>query len=134
MNGFCESSSPSSTLVGRERTWAVIDAVQRVAEARGVAMAEVALAWVTDRPGVTATILGARTTGQLRTNLGASDLRLSAAETAALPIRTNGDIVEQQVVGPRQQYDQRYPGQREAEGGAEARQCGASCSRHFPGV
>ena len=69
---------------GTERTWAVIDAVQRVAEARGVAMAEVALAWVTDRPGVTATILGARTTGQLRTNLGASDLRLSAAETAAL--------------------------------------------------
>ena len=26
-------------------------------------MAEVALAWVTDRPGVTSTILGARTTG-----------------------------------------------------------------------
>ena len=47
-------------------------------------MAEVALAWVTDRPGVTATILGARTTEQLRTNLGAADLHLSAAETAAL--------------------------------------------------
>ncbi len=69
---------------GTERTWAVIDAVQRVAEARGVSMAEVALAWVTDRPGVTATIVGARTTEQLRTNLGAADLHLSAAETAAL--------------------------------------------------
>jgi aryl-alcohol dehydrogenase-like predicted oxidoreductase len=69
---------------GTERTWAVIDAVQRVAEARGVSMAEVALAWVTDRPGVTATILGARTTEQLRTNLSAADLHLSAAETAAL--------------------------------------------------
>jgi aryl-alcohol dehydrogenase-like predicted oxidoreductase len=69
---------------GTERTWAVIDAVQRVAEARGVSMAEVALAWVTDRPGVTATILGARTTEQLRTNLGAADLHLSTAETAAL--------------------------------------------------
>jgi aryl-alcohol dehydrogenase (NADP+) len=69
---------------GTERTWQVIDAVQRVADERGVSMAEVALAWVTDRPGVTATILGARTTDQLRTNLGAADLHLSAAETAAL--------------------------------------------------
>jgi aryl-alcohol dehydrogenase-like predicted oxidoreductase len=69
---------------GTERTWSVIDAVQRAAEARGVSMAEVALAWVTDRPGVTATILGARTTEQLRANLGAADLHLSAAETAAL--------------------------------------------------
>jgi aryl-alcohol dehydrogenase-like predicted oxidoreductase len=69
---------------GTERTWQVVEAVQRVAEQRGVSMAEVALAWVTDRPGVTSTILGARTTGQLRTNLGAADLHLSAAETAAL--------------------------------------------------
>ena len=69
---------------GTERTWSVVEAVRRVAEARGVSMAEVALAWVTDRPGVSATILGARTTGQLRANLGAADLHLSTAETAAL--------------------------------------------------
>jgi aryl-alcohol dehydrogenase-like predicted oxidoreductase len=69
---------------GTERTWAVIEAVQRVAETRGDSMAEVALAWVTDRPGVTATILGARTTEQLRTNLAAADLHLTSAETAAL--------------------------------------------------
>jgi len=42
---------------GTERTWNVIDAVQKVAEDRGVSMAEVALAWVTDRPGVTSTML-----------------------------------------------------------------------------
>ncbi len=35
---------------GTDRTWAIIDAVQKVAEDRGVSMAEVALAWVTDRP------------------------------------------------------------------------------------
>jgi aryl-alcohol dehydrogenase-like predicted oxidoreductase len=69
---------------GSERTWRIIEAVQEVAEARGVSMAEVALAWVTDRPGVTATILGARTTEQLRTNLGAAGLHLTPAETAAL--------------------------------------------------
>jgi aryl-alcohol dehydrogenase (NADP+) len=69
---------------GTDRTWNVIDAVQKVAEDRGVSMAEVALAWVTDRPGVTSTILGARTTDQLETNLHAADLHLSAEETAAL--------------------------------------------------
>jgi aryl-alcohol dehydrogenase-like predicted oxidoreductase len=69
---------------GTERTWQIIDAVQQVAEDRGVSMAEVALAWVTDRPGVTSTIIGARTTEQLRTNLRAADLHLTADETAAL--------------------------------------------------
>jgi aryl-alcohol dehydrogenase-like predicted oxidoreductase len=69
---------------GTDRTWDVIDAVQRVAEARGISMAEVALAWVTDRPGVTSTILGARTLEQLDTNLKAAGLHLTAEETAAL--------------------------------------------------
>lgn len=69
---------------GTERTWNVVEAVQGVAEARGVSMAEVALAWVTDRPSVTSTILGARTLEQLETNLKAADLHLSPEETAAL--------------------------------------------------
>lgn len=66
------------------RTWHIIDAVQQVAEGRGVSMAEVALAWVTDRPGVTSTILGARTLAQLETNLKAADLHLTPEETTAL--------------------------------------------------
>jgi len=69
---------------GTERTWNTIDAVQKVAEDRGISMAEVALAWVTDRPAVTSTILGARTTEQLQTNLKAADLHLTDAENAAL--------------------------------------------------
>jgi aryl-alcohol dehydrogenase-like predicted oxidoreductase len=69
---------------GQGRTWDVIEATEKVAGERGVSMAEVALAWVSDRPGVTATILGARTIAQLETNLRAADLRLTAAETAAL--------------------------------------------------
>ncbi|MGK5683706.1 aldo/keto reductase [Actinoplanes sp. URMC 104] len=67
-----------------ERTWDVVEAVQRIAEARGVSMAEVALAWVTDRPGVTSTILGARTLEQLEANLRAAGLHLSDEETTAL--------------------------------------------------
>src|ERR1017187_104513 len=69
---------------GTRRTWEVIDAVQKISEERGVSMAEVALSWVTARPAVTATILGARTAGQLETNLRAADLHLTPAETAVL--------------------------------------------------
>jgi aryl-alcohol dehydrogenase-like predicted oxidoreductase len=69
---------------GTERTWDIIEAVQSIAEGRGVPMAEVALSWVTDRPGVTSTILGARTVEQLETNLRSAELQLTAAETAVL--------------------------------------------------
>ncbi len=69
---------------GQERTWAVVEAVQAVAEARGVSMAQIALAWLTDRPTVTSTILGARTLEQLEDNLGAAGLHLTGPETAQL--------------------------------------------------
>jgi aryl-alcohol dehydrogenase-like predicted oxidoreductase len=67
-----------------ERTWRVIDAVGSVAKARGVSMAQVALAWLVDRPAVTSVILGARTLEQLDDNLGAAELHLSTEETARL--------------------------------------------------
>lgn len=67
-----------------ERTWDVVDAVRAVADARGVTPAQVALAWVTDRPAVSSTILGARTVDQLDGNLAAADLVLSEEETSRL--------------------------------------------------
>ncbi|MBV9594804.1 MAG: aldo/keto reductase [Actinobacteria bacterium] len=69
---------------GTERTWQIIDAVREVAEARGCDMVQVALAWVTNRPAVTSTILGARTIEQLLTNLAAADVHLTDTETARL--------------------------------------------------
>jgi aryl-alcohol dehydrogenase-like predicted oxidoreductase len=67
-----------------ERTWRVVDEVRSVAEAGGVSMARVALAWLVDRPAVTSVIIGARTLEQLDDNLGAAGLHLSAEETARL--------------------------------------------------
>jgi len=69
-----------------ERTWSVISAVQGVAERRGVSMAEVSLAWLLAQPAVTSVILGARTTDQLETNLGARDLVLTDDELQALDV------------------------------------------------
>jgi aryl-alcohol dehydrogenase-like predicted oxidoreductase len=57
-------------------------------------MAEVALAWVTDRPAVTSTILGARTLGQLETNLRAAQLHLTEAERAALDAASDPHITD----------------------------------------
>ena len=69
---------------GTDRTWAIIAAVQRIAEQRGVSMAQVALSWVTNRPGVTSTILGARTMEQLEDNLGSVEVHLDDEEAAGL--------------------------------------------------
>ena len=69
---------------GTERTWRIVDSVQSVAEGRGVSMAEVALAWVNDRPGISSTILGARTVNQLEANLRSDDLRLTDKENQVL--------------------------------------------------
>ena len=68
----------------QERTWRIVDTVRRVAESRGTSMAQVALAWVADRPAVTSVILGVRTVEQLDDNLGAAGLHLSEDETALL--------------------------------------------------
>lgn len=68
----------------REQTWAVIDAVGEVAADSGVTAAQVALAWVGAQPGVTSVILGARTVEQLRDNLAAADLELSADQLQRL--------------------------------------------------
>ena len=74
---------------GTERTWQVVDAVRKIAADRGVTMAEVALAWVTDRPAVSSTILGARDTGQLEANLRAADLHLTTEEAADLDVASD---------------------------------------------
>ena len=54
----------------------IVDAVAIAARGMNVSPAEIALAWVRDRPGVVAPIVGARTTAQLRTALASEDLEL----------------------------------------------------------
>ncbi|MDQ3030664.1 MAG: aldo/keto reductase [Actinomycetota bacterium] len=63
----------------QQRTWDVLAAVQDGAQELGVPMAQVALAWLRDRPAVSSVILGARTVDQLQQNLAAADLVLPAA-------------------------------------------------------
>ena len=65
-------------------TWAVLDVVAQVADEAGLTMAQVALAWLADRPRVTAPILGNRTVEQLAASLVVGDLHLDPEHTARL--------------------------------------------------
>jgi aryl-alcohol dehydrogenase-like predicted oxidoreductase len=62
----------------------VVAAVERVAAARGIGMAEVALAWLLSRPGVAAPIIGATKMDHLDAALRALDVALSSEEREAL--------------------------------------------------
>ena len=68
----------------QEKLYDIVEVLVEVAKDRGASPAQVALAWLLDRPAVTSVIVGARTNEQLADNLGAADLLLSAEELARL--------------------------------------------------
>ena len=65
----------------------VVDAVQQVAAARGVPMAQVALAWVLAKPVVSCPIVGATKPKHLQDAVASLELELTTAEMAALEER-----------------------------------------------
>jgi aryl-alcohol dehydrogenase-like predicted oxidoreductase len=67
-----------------EQSGQIVDAVAIAARGMNVSAAEIALAWVRDRPGVVAPIVGVRTTSQLRTALASEDLELPTELVQAL--------------------------------------------------
>jgi aryl-alcohol dehydrogenase-like predicted oxidoreductase len=72
-------------LEGRtEEEWALLDRLTAAAREAGCAPGQAAIAWVLTRPFVDATIIGPRTVEQLRDNLGALEVRLSAQAVQAL--------------------------------------------------
>ncbi|WP_256795505.1 aldo/keto reductase [Terrabacter sp. Ter38] len=66
------------------QTTRVADAVAMAARGLGAKPGEVALAWLRDRPGVAAPIVGARTAAQLRSALASLELALPSEIVAAL--------------------------------------------------
>jgi aryl-alcohol dehydrogenase-like predicted oxidoreductase len=62
----------------------IVEAVARVASARGVPRARVALAWVLQKPGITAPIIGATKTHHVPDAVQALDLELTKDEIAQL--------------------------------------------------
>jgi aryl-alcohol dehydrogenase-like predicted oxidoreductase len=67
-----------------EKLYDTIEVAVEIGKAHGVSAAQVSLAWTLAQPGVTSLIVGARTLDQLRDNLAAGDLELSAEEISRL--------------------------------------------------
>ncbi len=93
--------------VDRARLPRVLAALRKVAEATGVSVARVALAWHLTRPFVTSVIIGAKSRDQLVDNLAATEVRLSPEhvklldEASALPPEYPGWMFEFQNREPR---------------------------------
>jgi aryl-alcohol dehydrogenase-like predicted oxidoreductase len=70
--------------VQRDRAFDCIDAMRPMAQARGVSVAQIALAWLLHQPPVTSVIVGAKRPDQLADNLAATQVRLGADELQQL--------------------------------------------------
>lgn len=70
--------------VDRARAFRCVDAMRPIAQAHGVSIARVALAWLLHQPGVASVIIGAKTNEQLADNIGATDLRISESDLQTL--------------------------------------------------
>ncbi len=68
----------------REPDFAVVDAVETIAKARGVSNMQIALAWVLRNPAITAPIVGTSKSGHLNDAVGALSLQLTDEEIKAL--------------------------------------------------
>jgi len=67
-----------------DKLYDTIDVLVQVGDAHGVSAAQVALAWVLGRPGISTLVIGARTSEQLADNLAAADLALTDDEVDRL--------------------------------------------------
>lgn len=98
--------------VDKPRAWDCVDAMRPIAQARGVSVAQVALAWLLQQPAVSSVIVGAKRPEQLDDNIAATQLRLSVDELAriaqagALPSEYPGWMLERQGEVRRKQLAQ----------------------------
>ena len=79
-----ESDTYQKELYSGNTDWPVVDAVQRIAAARGVSAAQVGLAWLLSKPAVTAPIVGASQVVQLEEAIAAVELVLTEDECVEL--------------------------------------------------
>jgi aryl-alcohol dehydrogenase-like predicted oxidoreductase len=88
--------------VNTDRVYDCVEAMEPIAEAHNVSVAQIALAWLLHRPWVTSVITGAKTSEQLSDNLKAVDVKLTAEDMAvldrvsALPSEYPGWMLERQ--------------------------------------
>jgi aryl-alcohol dehydrogenase-like predicted oxidoreductase len=70
--------------VDKEKAYDIIDVMKDIGDARGVSVAQIALAWLLHQKHVTSVIIGARTEAQLADNIAATQVELSSDDLAKL--------------------------------------------------
>jgi aryl-alcohol dehydrogenase-like predicted oxidoreductase len=88
--------------INKDRAYDVIEAMRPIADAKGVSVAQIALAWLLHQDAVTSVIVGAKRVDQLTDNIAASEVKLSEADlntlndVSALPAEYPGWMLERQ--------------------------------------
>lgn len=77
-------SNPMQRRRWTEGVFAAIEELTPIAEAKGVSLSQLAIAWCMSRPGVTSAIIGPRTMEQLEDNLKAEAITLTEEENRAI--------------------------------------------------
>ncbi|MCD1633458.1 aldo/keto reductase [Martelella mediterranea] len=88
--------------VDKERGFATIDVMREIANAKGVSVAQIALAWLLHQTAVTSVIVGAKRREQLEDNIASTAVEFTAEEmerlnaVSALPREYPGWMLERQ--------------------------------------
>ncbi len=91
--------------LNKERAFDIIDVMAEIGKKYNVSVAQVALAWIKDKPAVTSVIIGAKTKDQLLDNIASTELSLSPDDLQRLDTVSNlspeypGWMVERQMTG-----------------------------------
>ncbi|MFA5939525.1 MAG: aldo/keto reductase [Sinimarinibacterium sp.] len=72
----------------KDQGFALLELMRRIAKERPASVAQVAIAWLLARSGVTSVLLGATQLQQMENNLGAVDIKLAEADLAELDAAT----------------------------------------------
>jgi len=88
--------------INKDRAYDVIEAMRPIADAKGVSVAQIALAWLLHQDAVTSVIVGAKRVDQLRDNIAASEVKLGEDDlptlnaVSSLPAEYPGWMLERQ--------------------------------------
>ncbi len=80
--------------------WPLMEAVDKLADSRGCSSSQFSIAWALQVPGVTCPIIGPRTVDQLKDNMGALGVKLSADDLKAVDaLNPAGDLCRDRNLG-----------------------------------
>ncbi|UWE19269.1 aldo/keto reductase [Herbaspirillum huttiense] len=78
------AATDASHYSNAERLWTITDTLEAISLQTGYSIPKIALSWLLQRPSISTVIIGARTSEQLRENLGATEVSLSDEHLSAL--------------------------------------------------